>query len=164
MAERYGTPGQIADSFWALVEVVDDEDSCWLWKAHEDGTIRRYAWFRHQSAHRVAYWIATGVDPGKAYVLHHCDVGRCVRPSHLHLGDNSMNMQERTARGRFVHKGFAKTKPAPTQPRRKLTPQQVDDIRAEYSTRTISQRALAKKYGIDQGHVSAIVNFLAHRN
>jgi hypothetical protein len=160
MAEKFGTPDQIADSFWALVDVVDDPDSCWLWRS--DYGVRRYATFRHTSAHRVAYWIAISADPGDAYVLHTCDTPRCVRPAHLHLGDNAENMQERSARGRFVHKGFAEPKPAPTRPRRKLTPEQVDDIRAEYSTRTISQRALAKKYGIDQGHVSAIVNWLAH--
>jgi hypothetical protein len=73
-------------------------------------------------------------------------------------------MRERSARGRFVHKGHAAPKPSPRRQARKLTPQQVDDIRAEYSTRTIGQRELAKKYGISAGHVSVIVNFLAHRN
>jgi DNA-binding MarR family transcriptional regulator len=40
----------------------------------------------------------------------------------------------------------------------KLTNEQVTDIRQRYAAGGVTQYALAAEYGIDQGHVSAIVN------
>lgn len=40
---------------------------------------------RNFMAHRVAYFLATGVDPGVFTVEHRCRVRACVRPSHLTL-------------------------------------------------------------------------------
>lgn len=40
----------------------------------------------------------------------------------------------------------------------KLTQKQVEDIRKEYATDTITQKALGRKYGITQTHVGYIVN------
>ena len=48
--------------------------------------------------HRVAYSLAKG-EP-KNFVCHTCDTPGCINPDHLYDGDNSQNMQDRSARGR----------------------------------------------------------------
>jgi hypothetical protein len=53
-------------------------------------------------AHRVAWVIATGVDPGEACVLHHCDNPPCVTvgAGHLFLGDRAANNRDAASKGR----------------------------------------------------------------
>lgn len=52
------------------------------------------------SAHRASYFVSTGKDPGRFYVLHKCDVKRCVNPKHLFLGTAFDNMQDKVRKGR----------------------------------------------------------------
>lgn len=55
---------------------------------------------RRWLAHRVAYFLATGVDPGSAVVRHKCDTPLCCNPSHLELGTQQQNIQDAVQRGR----------------------------------------------------------------
>lgn len=100
-----GTPEQ---RFWPKVLVLDKKQ-CWIWQAscRTDG----YGAFvlRHGkivAAHRFSYELAHGSIPGDLWVLHHCDVKRCVNPSHLFLGtvkDNAADMV--TKRRHWAHRG-----------------------------------------------------------
>ena len=51
-------------------------------------------------AHRIAYYLANGKDPGDLMVCHTCDHPPCCNPAHLWLGDNSANQNDAIAKGR----------------------------------------------------------------
>jgi hypothetical protein len=72
--------------FEALVD-RSDPDGCWLFSGRERSLGYRYAIIRGQmfQAHRVAYALATGTDPGDLTVEHACSNRSCVRPEHLEL-------------------------------------------------------------------------------
>lgn len=49
---------------------------------------------------RAAWQVAHGPPPLGLWVLHRCDNKRCVRLSHLFLGDHNRNMADMTSKGR----------------------------------------------------------------
>lgn len=53
-------------------------------------------------AHRVAYAMHYGVDPGELFVCHACDNPPCCRKEHLFLGTAKDNNQDMMAKGRHV--------------------------------------------------------------
>src|SRR5262245_28751253 len=73
---------------------------CWLWtgdctrhKRIPRGRI--YAAPKVRQVHRVAYALFIGDIPEGLCVMHRCDVGTCLRPSHLRAGtyrDNIVDM------------------------------------------------------------------------
>lgn len=100
--------------FWAKVdkdgplpEHCPEIGPCWLWtgcrKVHRNPAFT-YGRFtiddRQYIAHRVAYRLETGTDPGALQVCHHCDRPLCVRPSHLFCGTFQDNMDDKVAKGR----------------------------------------------------------------
>lgn len=104
-----GTP---ADRLNYRVEL--SEDGCWIWTGAV--TTDGYGNIGHPphvelptSTHRLAWTLAYGPIPDGAYVLHRCDVRRCVNPEHLFLGSHADNMRDMAEKGR----GFS--------PRRLLT-------------------------------------------
>lgn len=184
--------------FWAKVTVLGDDD-CWPWV----GTLNPngYGQIDKVGAHRVSYWLTTGVDPDAFEVCHSCDNPSCQNPKHLFLGTHADNMADSATKGRmpgrptltsvqvatarelYAH-GLSAERIAPLvgfcaphvnrvvrdvetdwkrtgwkrQPQMKLTDEQVEQIRVRYSRGGISQRALAREYGINQGYVSDLVN------
>ncbi len=152
-------------------------NECWPWRT---GTkhARFYAQGAKLNAHRVAYFLATGIDPGKALICHSCDFPPCCNPAHLHPGTNLTNMQEAAERGRMCHgerwhsiftdlssrsgdNHWARAHPEMTKkgeahPKAKLTPDQVIDIRRRRAEgeRLIS---LANKFNISIPAVYSIV-------
>ncbi|MEH0402860.1 helix-turn-helix domain-containing protein [[Kitasatospora] papulosa] len=102
-------------------------------------------------AARAVWWEATGVDPEDRQVLHTCHRGDdgCISIRHLYLGDHTRNMRdmteaERQARGEG--NGNAE-----------LTEPDVREIRRIYAARSMSQRALARRYGVSQGTINQVV-------
>jgi hypothetical protein len=85
--------------FWPQVQKTD---GCWLWTGAQQG-VWRYGSVKmaghHHQAHRVSWALANGPIPGGLFVLHHCDVTTCVRPSHLYLGTAKDNQRDCIARG-----------------------------------------------------------------
>lgn len=75
---------------------------CWLWigaQHHGYGSVRNH--YKDERAHRVAYELEYGIDPGGNLVCHKCDVKLCVRGSHLYLGDHRTNALDASARGQM---------------------------------------------------------------
>lgn len=89
----------LEERFWSK---VDQSGDCWLWTACLFQ--RGYGCFRMKhanvAAHRIAWELAFGPVPPGLWVLHHCDIRACVRPSHLFLGDHAANMADMVAKGR----------------------------------------------------------------
>lgn len=51
-------------------------------------------------SHRIAYFLATGIDPGYLKVCHRCDNSICCEPQHLFEGTQPENIADRTTKGR----------------------------------------------------------------
>ena len=109
-----------------------------------DGKIRR--------AHRVSFLLNVGEIPEGMSVLHSCDNPPCVNPRHLRLGTQQDNMDDRMERDgyRSVAKGEANGFS-------KFTREQVIEIRDRHARGGVTQRTLAKEYGMSQAQVSKII-------
>lgn len=101
-------------------------------------------------AHRLSFELHYGPFDQELDVLHRCDNPLCVRPEHLFLGTAATNTADMIAKRRMaVNERLPQTR---------LTAEQVQDIREEYARGGVTQAALAKRYGVDQGHISKTVN------
>lgn len=150
--------------FWSRVETTGP---CWLWagptmtSGYGKATINR----RTISTHRLAWEMVFGPIPKGLFVLHRCDVRICARPSHLFLGTHADNMADMAAKGRAVsgdrHAFRCHPESKPVGERHgcaKLTEEQVREIRRIYAEETITQRELAKRFGVCQRTVVTIIH------
>lgn len=108
---------------------------------------------RPAHAHRFAWELAFGVIPEGLHVLHKCDNRKCVNLEHLFLGTNLDNIRDKCRKGRATGPGYS----GEAHPMAKLSWEIVRSIRAEYAAGGVSQRALAARYGTQQGHIGGIV-------
>lgn len=78
------------------------QDGCWEWSGQkdEDGYCKVNYKDSMYTASRVAYYIATGKQPGDLQVCHKCDNPTCCRFDHLFLGTNQDNVNDRVRKGR----------------------------------------------------------------
>ena len=131
------------ERFWNLVQKTK---TCWLWRRCRGGrpTFSTSGRGTCERTSRVAWTLAYGPIPLGLHVLHKCDVGRCVRPSHLFLGANLDNVRDKQAKGRDYD--GVKYKPA------KLSAHVAATIRRSKEKTAV----LAKRYGVTQGHISEI--------
>ena len=133
-----------------MLKVETDNNDCWNFT----GSLRNgygLIWNngKHDSVHRVMYKYHVGEIPDRMFVLHHCDSPSCCNPDHLFIGNHQDNMKDRAAKGRSasgVENG-----------RSKINKEIADQIRVVYSSGNISQRKLAKKFGVGKSIVSLIV-------
>jgi hypothetical protein len=134
--------------FWKRVNksgpLCPGRGRCWTWLAGKYGS--GYGQFRGGRAHRFAYKDKIGPIPSGLLVLHHCDNPGCVNPSHLFLGTQQDNMDDKYAKGR---QGQSGTKTPPTGERNvkaKLTEKKVLQARRWYA-RGYSIREISYKIG-----------------
>lgn len=107
---RKGRPAKpVADRFWTKVDRREPNE-CWLWTAaiHADTGYGAFGWpclksksgWKNVDAHRAAWELVFGFNPGCLDVLHTCDNPPCVNPGHLFLGTNKDNMLNMVLKGR----------------------------------------------------------------
>lgn len=94
-------------------------------------------------AHRVAYRYYHGPIPSDSHILHDCDNPSCVNPLHLRAGTNAENIAEKVAKDRAG---------------KKLTLDQVLEIRRFAATGGTTQAEIAKQYGVSPQTISRIVS------
>ena len=83
---------------------------CWLWTQalKGDGYGHKHYEGKYQSAHRISWKLNRGPIPDGMFVLHHCDVMRCVNPDHLFLGTHEDNMRDAHEKGRGAFRATCK--------------------------------------------------------
>ncbi|RBI63623.1 HNH endonuclease [halophilic archaeon] len=131
-----------------------DEVSCWPWTADtwSGGYGRFYLDGHRYHAHRIAWVLAYGEDPGDNLVLHDCANVECVNPMHLYVGDQSDNMQDaKDWRGKDVFGGE-------DHPNAKLSVTDVREIRDRYDVEDVTQASLAEDYGVSDTTINHVVN------
>jgi hypothetical protein len=81
--------------FWLKVK-KNSGDRCWEWTAalRKEGYGNFWLKRRNVDAHRFSYELANGPVPKGAFICHHCDNPRCVRPDHLFQGTPKDNAQD----------------------------------------------------------------------
>lgn len=161
--------------FWSKVNKTNP-NGCWIWLGTKDrkgyGKIHAHG-KNGVLAHRVAWELTNGLIPNRLHILHHCDNPSCVNPAHLFLGTNADNVADKLKKGRQAQgETIAATRRGDNNVSRryperlvrgeasslsKLTTEQVIQIISRYRTGGISQKALAKEYGITQSQVNRIV-------
>lgn len=150
--ERRKVP--VEDRFWEKVD-KSSESECWLWTGyfHYRGYGLLSVRDKQKYAHRLSYEIAFGEIPEGLHVLHKCDNPPCCNPNHLFVGTPKINMQDKVLKGR-QRKGE-------TSPTHILKMEQVSEIKrlAELGKNAgLSQRTIAKHFGVNQSVVSRIKN------
>lgn len=125
---------------------------CWLWTGYLN-TRSKYGVMsienKKKFAHRVAYEIFKGEIPDNLCVCHKCDVRTCVNPDHLFLGTKTDNMQDCLSKGRFSIGSKHKNS--------KLNESEVLVIRDTYNNSNITQKELAKIYGVSQTTIRLVI-------
>jgi hypothetical protein len=131
------------DRFWSH---VDKSGECWTWTAFRNKTGYGMARWREQStlANRVAWEISHGAIPEGLFVCHHCDNPSCVNPSHLFLGTNADNVRDKVAKGRQY---------------KRLTIEQVNEIRRLFKAKEMNRGELAKRFGVSHTTICAVVDY-----
>lgn len=133
---------------------VCPDTGCWLW----NGAINSggYGSFKIDgkiiSAHRVSFELFKQPVLSGKWVLHKCDVRKCVNPDHLYLGDRLQNVKDMWDRKRNPNRKGEK------HHLHKLTDREIEEIRQKYIPRVITQQSLADEYGVTQGMIGHIVN------
>lgn len=125
---------------------VQDTNGCRLWtgaiKSNGYGHVNING--KTVMVHRLS-WSLTNrrkIPKGKR-VLHSCDVRSCIEPKHLRIGTSAQNSQEMVARGRY------------RGPRR-LTNAQISEILTLCSNGELTQREIARQFGVHEATVSDI--------
>lgn len=150
--KRIGRPPNQPADVWRYVD-IGAPDECWPWTG---GKRRRgYGVFslngKSVVAHRLAYELSTGEDPGALIVCHRCDNPPCCNPAHLFLGSYADNVRD------MLDKGRARPPRGEAHHGAKLDESVVREIRQR---RAAGEKLvdLAREFGIGDSRLSVICN------
>ena len=136
-------------NFWSKVKKTR---GCWIWTAGiwRGGYGQARLNGKSMGAHRAAWTLAFGPIPAGKLVLHRCDNRLCVNPAHLFLGTHKENQEDMTAKGRG--------RIGRRNGRARLTTDQVGAMRQMYRWTSVTQAALAKRFGVSESCVCHIIS------
>lgn len=121
---------------------VDRSGACWLWTGAR--TTAGYGSFRTAGkawlAHRLAWFLLHGENPGKLFVCHRCDNPPCINPLHLFLGTAKDNAADMSTKQRAARRC-----------REKLSDQDVIEILELHSATGWGSKNLAKALDVNRG-------------
>ena len=152
--------------FWSRVDKTPGhgpKGDCWIWTGRIDNSKRGgYGWFgKNQRTHRLSWVIANGIIPDGLQVLHHCDIRPCVNPSHLFLGTNQDNVDDKVAKGRHPRGALAASYANPARGEDNgnaiFSDEDVIEMRRLYSE-GVRIPKIAEKYGSQQHIINMIVH------
>lgn len=143
------TDEQARNRFWSKVS-RGERWECWIYTAGIAG--HKYGRFGDTSqpngytyAHRFAYNISHPKPaPDDMLVLHICNNPRCVNPLHLYVGTYSDNNQDTIRDGGSPH--------------RKLSDEEVREIRMLYSVGDTTHRKLATEFNVHKSSITSILS------
>ncbi len=146
-----------AAAFWNLTRKVDG--ACWVWQGAVGS--KGYPMFTYAKgyslmAHRVAYYLATDIDPCSSLVLHRCDVPLCVNPDHLFLGTQRDNVRDALEKNRWAI--------GERHHAAKLTADDVREIRRMREDDGETYAVIAARFGVTIANVQGIVKRLTWRH
>lgn len=127
-----------------LLRALPVPSGCWEWQGHiaAVGYGEMHLAGKKRGAHRVSYESFVGPIPPGMYVMHSCDNRVCVNPSHLSLGTHLDNVKDMHDKGRHY---------------KKLTAEQVAEVRRLSATSGLTQKAIGRTFGVAPATISAIV-------
>ena len=100
---------------------------------------------RRQVAHRVSWQITHGLIPMGMQVCHHCDNPPCVEPTHLFLGTNADNQEDRRLKNAAARSARRRERSGPVM--RKLSIEDARDIRSLLALQQ-SKKSIARLYSV----------------
>lgn len=122
---------------------------CWIFTMKAE--ISGYGAFRiegrTQLAHRVSWFLQYDVWP--AFLLHECDVRRCVNPLHLGEGNYKLNAEDRVKRDRSA-KGSR-------HGRARLNESDIATVDVLYFRDQLTTEEIARRYGVSRGAITHAV-------
>lgn len=163
-------PRPIDERFWEKVDKNGPTPEhcpwlgpCWTWQAtiRTNATGIRYGRFGVRKgvtwyAHRMAWTLAYGEIPTGLSVLHRCDFGICVRPSHLFLGTAKVNIDDMTSKGRHYLQRNPQRALGSQNSNARLNETQIPAIRSAHADgQPIA--AIAREYGVGESTIRHIV-------
>lgn len=140
----------VRDRFMAKVDTSGGLFACWPWTGavDEKGYGRFMLEGRNQRAHRVALALDGRPVPVGFDGCHACDNPPCVNPAHLWPGSRLENVRDASAKGRRASVAGERN------PRARLTPSQVVEIRERASERRID---LAREFGVARSTIQSLI-------
>lgn len=139
------------EGVYAKYVVEGEPDACWIWKGRIGDKGYGTVDVRGQClrAHRLSWSIHRGAIPDGQVVRHSCDFRACVNPSHLLLGSQLDNIEDRQERGRQARgeqTGSAK-----------LSVENVREIRRLHAD-GLGQREVARKMALPYSCVHGVIS------
>ena len=149
-----------------MAKYTEFSSGCWPWTGYRnrDGYGTLQIWdadhYVHRLAHRVQWELVNGPIPEGLKVLHSCDNPPCIRPSHLFLGTDAVNVADKMRKGRHGGSNRGQRligRQGEDQVGSKLTDAQVLRIRHLAATEPRGiQRQLGIEYGVSEELISRI--------